>query len=222
MSRTIKLPLIIILSVVINALLFLLIHQLVNNDISELPSYKKLNWVDFIKLEETPPEEKLKKSEPKEPPPPEKTPPLPELAQPEVPKPKPEQAKINVPTPNINVPFAVDGVPYLGDYLKSSPVKKLTPSTPEIATNIAPTTRIEPLYPPRALRAGIEGIVTVEFTITTDGSVKDIEIVKADPPNIFNQSVLQAVKRWKFAPEIEDGKAVEKRARQDIKFTLKQ
>ena len=107
MSRTIKLPLIIILAVVINALLFLLIHQLVSNDIAELPRYEKLNWVDFIKLEETPREEKLKKIKPEEPPPPEKTPPPPELAQPDVPKPEPEQAKINVPTPNINVPFAV-------------------------------------------------------------------------------------------------------------------
>lgn len=221
MSHTIKLPLIVLFSVVVNALLFLLIHQLVSNDITSLPRYEKLNWVDFVKLEDTPHEEKLNKTKPQEPPPPEKTPPPPKLAQPDVPKPTPEQARINIPSPSINIPFAVNGIPYLGDYLKSSPAKDIMPSTPEIDTNVIPTTRIEPIYPPRALRAGIEGTVTVEFTITVDGSVKDIKIVKADPPDIFNQSVLQAVKRWKFPAEIVDGKAIEKRARQDIKFTLK-
>ena len=219
MPSLFKLPLIITVSVIINVLLFLLIHQLVTNEIVTLPEFENLNWIEFVKLEETPPEEKLKETRPEEPPPPEENPPPPELAQPDVPK--PEQVKINVPAPEINVPFAVDGVPYLGDYLKSSQGKEIGPVVPEIATDVVPTTRIEPMYPPRALRAGIEGSVTVEFTIATDGSVKDIQIVQAEPANIFNQSVLQAVKRWKFAPEIVDGSPVEKRARQDIKFTLK-
>ena len=219
MSSIIKSPLIIIFSVIINALLFLLIHQLVSNDIVALPRFENLNWIDFVKLEEEPREDKIKKIKPEEPPPPEENPPPPELAQPDVPK--PEQVKMNVPSPDINVPFAIDGVPYLGDYLKSSTGSKMTTVIPEIATDVVPTTRIEPLYPPRALRAGVEGSVTVEFTIATDGSVKDMEIIKAEPSSIFDQAVLQAVRRWKFTPEIVDGKAVEKRARQDIKFTLK-
>ena len=81
--------------------------------------------------------------------------------------------------------------------------------------------RIPPTYPKRALRSGIEGVVTVEFTITIDGSVKDAEIIEAVPPNIFDKSVLRAISKWKFNPDMVDGKPVEKRARQDIKFTLK-
>jgi TonB family C-terminal domain len=63
--------------------------------------------------------------------------------------------------------------------------------------------------------------VTVEFTITLDGSVKDIIIVSAEPPRIFDNEVLKAVNRWKFSPQTRDGKTVELRARQDIRFTLK-
>ena len=77
-----------------------------------------------------------------------------------------------------------------------------------------------PVYPQRALRSGIEGVVTVEFTIATDGSVKDAEVVKAKPPKIFNKAVLTAIAKWKFNPDMINGVPVEKRARQDIKFTI--
>ena len=95
------------------------------------------------------------------------------------------------------------------------------PGKPNIDSNVVPSLRIPPTYPKRALRSGIEGIVTVEFTITTDGSVKDAEIIEAKPPNIFDKAVLRAIKKWKFNPDMVDGQPIEKRARQDIKFTLK-
>lgn len=218
MHRAIKQPLIISTSVLINALLFLLIYQLVTNEMVALPRVENINWLDFIQLEQKTIVEEEKKTRPDEPPPPEETPPLPKIAQPDVPKPK--QVTPDLPMPNINVPLAIDGVPYLGDYLKSTP-SAIPSSSGGIATNVVPTTRIEPVYPPRALRAGIEGTVTVEFTITTDGSVTNIEVIKGEPPGVFDRAVVQAVSRWKFAPEIVNGQPVEKRARQDIKFTLK-
>ena len=224
MNRLLLSPFFIILAFVINALLFLLIHQLVSNENISLPEFEELTWVDFIQLEQlTETQEMEKKQElPDEPPPPEKLPEVPELTRPDIKK--PTQPDVPVPTPNIDIPMSGGGIPYLGDYLKSAvPVEKVNkPVIPEIATDILPTTRVEPVYPPRALRAGIEGTVTVEFTITTDGSVRDLEIVKADPPDIFDRAVLNAVKRWKFNPETENGNPVEQRARQEIRFSLQQ
>jgi len=221
--KLVKPPLILLLAISINILLFLLIHQLVTNEPGPVRQFQELNWLDFIQLEQTiePEKEQLDKTTPDKPPPEEKPPEVPKMAEPDVPKPR--QPQMNIPTPDIDVPLGVSGVPYLGDYLKSTLPKQQSfkPETPGIATNLVPTTRIEPTYPPRALRAGVEGSVTVEFTITTDGSVKDIEVIEADPPDIFNNAVIRAVKRWKFPPETVDGKAVERRARQDIKFTLK-
>jgi protein TonB len=221
MRNVFKQPLIFSLALLINIILFLLIQQLVTNDVISLPKGEDLHWVDYIRLEQIEnPAEEIKKSElPDKPPEPEQTSPLPDLAQPDIPK--PPQLKVEIPAPGINVPLAIDGIPYLGDYLKSSPAAPAAPDLSEIDTDVIPSTRIEPVYPPRALRAGIEGIVTAEFTITTDGTVTDIRIVRSDPPEIFDNAVIQAIKKWKFAPEIVNGRAVEKRARQDIRFTLK-
>lgn len=222
MQNFVKHPVVITLSLLINALLFLLIRQLVSNEIVSLPKFEELNWVDFIQLEQqkTTSEHKTKKTRPEEPPP-EKTPELPKMKQPETPE--PEQININIPAPAIDIPLGTTGIPYLGDFLKTPPPASTRPEMPkmEIATNLVPTTRIEPVYPPRALRAGIEGAVTAEFTIDTNGSVKDIDIVKAEPPNVFERAVITAIKKWKFSPQIVDGKTVERRARQEIKFTLR-
>ena len=223
MNRYQASPLFIFLAFVINALLFLLIHQLVSNKNITLPEFSELSWVDFIQLEQQPETRELEKKKelPDEPPPPEKVPETPELVKPDIQK--PVQPEVPVPSPNIDIPLSGAGIPYLGDYLKSAPpAREARPTLPEIATDILPTTRVEPVYPPRALRAGIEGTVTVEFTIATDGSVKDLEIVSANPPEIFDRAVLNAVKRWKFSPEKVDGKPVEQRARQDIRFSLQQ
>ncbi|RME35089.1 MAG: energy transducer TonB [Gammaproteobacteria bacterium] len=125
----------------------------------------------------------------------------------------------------MDIPLNLTGGPYIGDFRKSEkrapppppPPRKPAIEAPETAV---PTYRVPPVYPPRALRAGIEGSVTVEFTITPEGEVADPEIVKADPPKIFDRAVLRAIRKWKFQPKIVDGKPVARRAVQVIRFTL--
>ena len=204
----------------VNILIFFLILQLVSNEQKPLNRIASVNFLDFIhvrektKSEERKVEEKkqqLLKEEEKLPPP--------DLPRPEIKKPLKTQAEL--PRPEINIPLSINGIPYIGDFLKSgqAPVKA-APIAPVIATNLAPTLKIKPSYPPRALRSGVEGVVTVEFTITVDGTVKDPNIIKSNPPKIFDRSVLKAITRWKFNPEVVDGKTVERRARQDIHFKL--
>lgn len=72
-----------------------------------------------------------------------------------------------------------------------------------------PIVRVEPIYPTRAASRGIEGYVIVEFTVTTNGSVKDPVVVEADPANIFNRAAESAVLKWKFKPRVIDGTPVE-------------
>lgn len=225
MSRAAKEPMLVFAACIINALLFLLVYLMVTRTPQVINAIQGLNLIDFIRVEQAPArvEEQLRKVKPEEPPPPEKAPPVP---QPEAKAPAPAQLKMELPAPDIRLPSSTPGVPYVGDYLKSPPPQPQAGGTgpaavPALATDLVPTVRIEPQYPQRALRAGIEGSVTVEFTIAVDGSVKDIDIIKADPPDVFNNDVLKAVRRWKFAPQTEAGKVVEKRARQDIRFTLR-
>ncbi len=90
----------------------------------------------------------------------------------------------------------------------------------ELDTNAVPIVRVDPTYPARALRAGIEGRVTVEFTITAAGGVKDPFIAKADPRGMFDQAVLAVITKWKFKPRILGGVAVARRARQIVEFSV--
>jgi protein TonB len=84
-----------------------------------------------------------------------------------------------------------------------------------------PQVRIQPDYPVGARQRGIEGWVDVQFTVGTDGSVRDPMVLAAEPPQIFDRAALQAIKGWKYNPKIEDGKPVERHdLRVRIRFEL--
>ena len=88
-------------------------------------------------------------------------------------------------------------------------------------TDVLPLVRIPPDYPPRALSRGIEGWVRVQFTISTNGSVKDAVVVAADPQNVFDAAALAAIARWRYNPRIVNGEAVERVGVQtEIRFEL--
>jgi protein TonB len=75
--------------------------------------------------------------------------------------------------------------------------------------DIVPLVRVNPEYPSRAKQRGIEGWVEVEFTITKVGTVKDERVLRSRPPYLFDRAALQAVRRWRYNPQIEAGRAVE-------------
>ena len=80
-----------------------------------------------------------------------------------------------------------------------------------IDTGPAPLVRIEPQYPRKAAMQGIEGWVILQFNITASGTVSNIKILGAKPLRIFNKSAIQALRKWKYQPKIENGKAVEQK-----------
>lgn len=214
-----KTPALIIIALCFNFLIFILIQQLVDKKDGLNIDLPNVNLVDFIRLKHKPeplkPEQDIEDIEQ---PPPEQEPPPPDVPEPQLEKAQTMEMDLNV--PEIDIPLSLSGTPYLGDFAKSTKGRVGKPTRPKIDTNVVPTLRIPPIYPARALRSGIEGVVTVEFTIAVDGSVKDPVIVKSKPPKIFDKAVLKSISKWKFNPDFVNGKAVEKRARQDVKFKL--
>jgi protein TonB len=85
-------------------------------------------------------------------------------------------------------------------------------------TDTVPLVRVDPIYPQRASQRGIEGWVEVEFTITSAGTVKNPRISAFEPSSVFNRAALKAIRKWKYNPKVEDGKAVE---RPGVKVVLK-
>lgn len=84
-----------------------------------------------------------------------------------------------------------------------------------------PQVRIQPDYPISARQKGIQGWVDVQFTVGTDGSVRNPLVLDADPKSIFDSAAIQAIKGWKYNPKIQDGKPVERAGlRVRIRFML--
>lgn len=76
--------------------------------------------------------------------------------------------------------------------------------------DVVPLVRVSPQYPPDAMMRGIEGWVHVMFTISPSGTVKDVEVMDADPKGYFERAAMNAVKRYKYKPKIENGNPVER------------
>ena len=85
---------------------------------------------------------------------------------------------------------------------------------------VIPLFRIEPVYPRKAARAGKEGWVKVEFTVSKSGTVTEASVVESRPRRIFDRSALKAIRKWRFKPRVADGEAVSRRATQVFEFKL--
>ncbi|HUG72418.1 MAG TPA: energy transducer TonB [Steroidobacteraceae bacterium] len=79
--------------------------------------------------------------------------------------------------------------------------------------------RAEPEFPLVAAQQGISGWVELEFTVTTEGSVKDVIVTASEPRRTFDSVALAALKRYRYAPVLHDGQPVEQRARLRMRFS---
>ncbi|MCG7496019.1 energy transducer TonB [Vibrio sp. Of7-15] len=113
---------------------------------------------------------------------------------------EPTMAKASIPNtlPNIDVAMSDMGV------------NLSLPSMDSIGQNqqVMPLYRVEPKYPPKAMRQGLEGQVVLSFTIDEQGKTTDIKLVEAKPSRMFVRPAIRALKRWKYQPKMEAGKAV--------------
>ena len=105
----------------------------------------------------------------------------------------------------------------------TAPAANETPSlnvVPAAVSSLVRTKYVAPKYPRNALRRNLSGWVDVEFTVSTDGTVKDVGVRASEPGKVFVDSATRAVERWEFEPVISDGAVVEKRAAVRMAFTL--
>ena len=78
----------------------------------------------------------------------------------------------------------------------------------QMGRELIPLVRIPPEYPQRALARQAEGYVILRFTVTETGSVVDPEVIRAEPPGFFELEARRAILRWKYQPQMRDGKPV--------------
>jgi protein TonB len=148
-----------------------------------------------VELNTTPPESKVNKIERKPPPPPPKPKTPPKQSPPEPENSSSDPSVIGMQMPSVNVSaggragLSLDGV--LGKDGDATPI-----------------VRVEPRYPIEAARNGTEGWVMLSFTIDELGGVTDVKVIDAQPKRVFDREAKRALRKWKYKPKIEEGKAM--------------
>ncbi|MFA3792706.1 TonB family protein [Aliiglaciecola sp. SL4] len=100
----------------------------------------------------------------------------------------------------------------IADFKVEVPTQEIAQDNQFLSIQDAETTpmvRISPKYPTHAARDGIEGWVKLQFNIDASGAVQNIQIIDAQPKRTFDREARKALKKWKYRPQIVDGKPTE-------------
>jgi len=202
MPQALRLPAVLLIALLINALIFGIIQYMVGNPRLRLADATNIDIANFIRMQEQPREVRSRR-DPKAPEKPrqEQQQQLQQLAQ----NTGGNLSDLAVDIPDLQIDLGLD----FGSDI-------------EIARELIPLVRIPPEFPQRAAARGIEGYVILRFTVTETGSVDDPEVLRADPPGYFELAAKRAVLRWKYQPQIRDGKPARVMTLTRITFQLAQ
>jgi len=75
------------------------------------------------------------------------------------------------------------------------PAQPVRPSEVQRPTKVRD---VAPLYPELARRTGVEGVVTIECSIDTEGRVVDARVLGGHP--LLRSAALEAVRQWRYTP----------------------
>lgn len=78
--------------------------------------------------------------------------------------------------------------------------------------------KVQPIYPPSAQSARIQGIVLIKAVINQTGDVVSAELISGHP--LLAPAALDAVKQWKYRPYLLNGNAVNVETQVQVVFTL--
>jgi bla regulator protein blaR1 len=73
-------------------------------------------------------------------------------------------------------------------------------AVPAVAEKRSALHIVSPTYPARAMAAGIEGKVDLEYAVNANGDVTDVRVVRSQPAGTFDAAAKAALADWRFAP----------------------
>jgi TonB family protein len=92
-----------------------------------------------------------------------------------------------------------------------------------VASNAAERERIadapQASYPLLAQHMNVQGSVVLQAIIGADGIIQDLHVLSG--PAILSSAAQQAVREWRFKPVLQNGQAVETKARITVNFSIK-
>lgn len=94
------------------------------------------------------------------------------------------------PVPVVQAPAPVVQAP--------APVAQAPAPTPAANKSVVAISTPQPPYPKEALASGAKGEVVAELTINEVGEVTNVRIISAKPTTVFNKTVTNTVRKWRF------------------------
>lgn len=88
--------------------------------------------------------------------------------------------------------------------------------SPDVPSEIAAAS--PPQYPQDALAQGIGGMVVLLVDVDAQGKPAKVNVDKSEPQGVFDAAAVEAVRKWRFNPALENGKPVASRIRVPISF----
>jgi protein TonB len=138
------------------------------------------------------------------------------------------------PPPVMSAAGVVGGVPggvpggqmggVIGGIISSTPVavpKVATPQRVRVSQGVSQGLlihRVQPMYPPLARQARIQGTVILQAEISKDGSIENLRLISGHP--MLAPSAIEAVKQWRYKPYFLNGEPVAVETQITVNFTL--
>ena len=201
-----KLILAFLCSILVTGSIFAVMNGMVTNDGIKNQNRGEQTVIDFIRMKRDS-ESRIKQREKKQPPKPKK-PPLPpqQTAQQNTP-----MKQIAMRMPNITPDLSLANKSLLGDAQIGMGFGD---------GDVIPLVRMPAQYPSKAKRRNIEGFVKARLEVNALGTVDSVDIVDSKPKGVFERSAIRALYKYKFKPQIIDGKAKAQTVIQTLDYVL--
>jgi periplasmic protein TonB len=78
--------------------------------------------------------------------------------------------------------------------------------------------KVQPLYPPLARSARIQGVVVLQAMISKEGTIENLHVLSGHP--MLTAAAIDAVRQWRYRPYILNGAPVEVETQITVNFSL--
>jgi TonB family protein len=138
----------------------------------------------------------------------------------------PDQGQMTAAVSSVHIPESIAS-PFPGVATVRNVAASITPvllnalepiTVPEQLSEKLLLEKVEPNYPEKAVRAGLQGPVVLQAWIGRDGRIRDLKLIRGSL--LLGQAACEAVKQWRYKPYLLNGQAVEAETYVTVDFTL--
>jgi protein TonB len=101
-----------------------------------------------------------------------------------------------------------------------APAVAVPVSPPAATRDVVPIVQPAPVYPPTARRQRLEGEVVLRVDVDEDGLPSAVAVQRGSGSVALDEAAMVAVKRWRFAPALSNGRPIVASVAVPVRFRL--